>query len=371
MPAYVIRAAAGAAILFPESQLFDFQDDSSLDGRMREADLFLAGDIGGTKTTLAVISTTRGVREPLVTETFASNDYPDLESVAAPFLARVGLPVGHACFGVAGPVLGERAEATNLGWRIDADRLAAALQIPRVRLLNDLVATAHAIPRLVPSDLLPLSRGQGEPRGAMAVIAPGTGLGEAFLTPTPAGWQVHPSEGGHADFSPTSVVEVELLRYLQARFEHVSFEHLCSGRGLANIYGFFKASGLYPEPDWLAAEIEAAADPAMVIVAQALDQGKECLICFATLELFTTILAAEAGNLCLKVLATGGVFLAGGILPRILPLLQTARFLETFRSKGRMTTLLNRVPLRVITNPRAALLGAACYGMDAERAGAE
>ena len=338
---------------------------------MREADLFLAGDIGGTKTTLAVVSATRGPREPVVTETFVSAEYPDLESVAAPFLARVGLSVGSACFGVAGPVVGERADATNLPWRIDAYQLSAALQIPKIRLINDLVATAHAIPYLVPSDLLPLSRGQGDPQGAMAVIAPGTGLGEAFLTRTHAGWQVHGSEGGHADFSPTSVVEVELLRYLQTRFEHVSFEHLCSGRGLPNIYGFFKASGVYPEPDWLAAELGAAVDSTPVIVNSALDPEKECPICIATLELFATILAAEAGNLCLKVLATGGVFLAGGIPPRILPLLQRDRFLETFRSKGKMTTLLNRVPLQVITNPQAALLGAAYYGMDAERADAE
>ncbi|MCF6291116.1 MAG: glucokinase [Desulfobacterales bacterium] len=338
---------------------------------MREADLFLTGDIGGTKTALAVVSTTIGPREPVVTETFVSTEYPDLESVAAPFLAQVGLSVGHACFGVAGPVAGERADITNLPWRIDARRLAATLRIPRVRLINDLAATAQAIPFLVPSDLMPLSRGQGDPRGAMAVIAPGTGLGEAFLTRTHAGWQVHGSEGGHADFSPISVVEVELLRHLQTRFEHVSFEHLCSGRGLANIYGFFKTSGIYPEPDWLTAALEAAADPAPVIVASALDLEKECPICTATLELFATILAAEAGNLCLKVLATGGVFLAGGILPRILPLLQTPRFLETFRSKGKMTALLGRVPLQIITNPRAALLGAAYYGMDAERAGAE
>jgi glucokinase len=228
---------------------------------------------------------------------------------------------------VAGPVVAGRATITNLPWVVDEEQLQAALNLSFVHLLNDLEAIAHAVPFLEPADLHTLNEGQPAPGGTIAVIAPGTGLGEAFLTWDGSRYCPHASEGGHTDFGPVNPLEVELLRYLQDRFEHVSYERICSGLGLPNIYAFLKDSGYADEPAWLAEELTAADDPTPVIVNAALhpayggDEREGSELCVATLNTFVSILGAEAGNLALKVLASGGVYLGGGIPRRILPAL--------------------------------------------------
>jgi glucokinase len=326
--------------------------------------MLLAGDIGGTKTNLAVFSPEDGPRAPLAEATFPSARYPSLEALVREFLSQVDLKVEWASFGVAGPVAAGRATITNLPWVMEERQLQEALNLSSVRLLNDLAAIAHAVPFLEPADLHTLNVGQPAPGGAMAVIAPGTGLGEAFLTWDGSRYRPHASEGGHADFAPTNLSEVELLRYLQGRFEHVSYERVCSGRGLPNIYAYLKDSGYADEPDWLTEQLAVADDPTPVIVNAALDEERPCELCVATLNALVSILGAEAGNLALKVLASGGVYLGGGIPPRILPALQQEWFMEAFRRKGRMSDLLARVPVHVILNPKVALLGAACHGLE-------
>jgi glucokinase len=330
--------------------------------------MLLAGDIGGTKTSLAVFSRGAGLRNPLAEATFPSADYPSLEALVSEFLAQIDLKVERANFGVAGPVVTGRATVTNLPWVMDETQLEKALDIPSIRLLNDLDAIAHAIPRLEPSDLHTLHEGQPAFGGAIAVIAPGTGLGEAFLTWDGSRYRSHASEGGHTDFAPTNPLEVELLRYLLERFEHVSYERICSGMGLPNIYAYLKDSGLAEEPDWLAEQLAGASDPTPVIVRAALDNERTCELCTVTLNTFVSILGAEAGNLTLKILATGGVYLGGGIPPRILPILEQRLFLEAFRRKGRFSDLMAQIPIHVILNPKAALLGAASHGLEPPRA---
>jgi glucokinase len=325
--------------------------------------MLLAGDIGGTKTNLAIFSSEAGPRAPLVEATFPSADYASLEALVREFLSLVDLKVERASFGVAGPVVGGQATVTNLPWVIQETQLEEALNLSPVRLLNDLEAIANGVPALEPTDLHTLNEGQPAPGGAIAVIAPGTGLGEAFLTWDRSRYRAHASEGGHASFAPMDSLEVELLCYLQRRFDHVSCERVCSGIGLPNIYAFLRDTGYAEEPDWLAEELAAADDLTPLIVKGALDDESPCELCIATLNTFVSTLGAEAGNLALKALATGGVYLGGGIPPRILPALERERFMEAFRRKGRMSDLLARMPVHVILNPKVALLGAACHGL--------
>ncbi len=324
--------------------------------------ILLAGDIGGTKTDLALFSPERGPRAPLAEATFPSAQYPSLEALVQQFLERARFPVSGACFGVAGPVMNGQSRITNLPWVIDEGRLGEALHLPSVRLLNDLDAIAHAIPTLQPADFEALHAGIPVSGGAIAVIAPGTGLGEAFLTWDGRHYRAHPSEGGHADFAPGNALELEMLRYLQRQFGHVSYERVCSGRGLPNIYAYLKATGYAEEPGWLANELAAAADPTPVIIKGALND-RPCGLCRSTLDTFASILAAEAGNLALKVLATGGVYLGGGLPRRILSVLKGEGFMQAFRRKGRLADVLDRVPVHVILNPKVGLLGAAVYGL--------
>jgi glucokinase len=328
--------------------------------------MLLAGDVGGTKTTLGVFARDRGPREPLAVATFPSRDYASLEALVRDFLTGLDLSVDHASFGVPGPVVGGRAAITNLPWELDEVSLRAALGLRRAVLVNDLEAIAHAVPIAGPEDLATLNEGLPEPTGAVAIVAPGTGLGEAFLTWDGLRLVPHPSEGGHADFAPGDLLQVELVRYLLPRYSHVSRERVCSGRGIPNLYAFLRDSGRYVEPDWLADRLADVDDPTPVIASAALDAQARCDICVATLDMFVSILGAEAGNLALSVLATRGVYLGGGIPRRILPALTGDSFLRAFRSKGRMSSLLARVPVHVITNPQIALIGAAFHGLGAD-----
>lgn len=325
--------------------------------------LRLAGDVGGTKTALALVSPSRGPHRPVATATFASRDYPGLEAIVRAFLsgperAAAGGRVERAVFGVPGPVVAGRAAVTNLPWVLEERRLARALRLRSVRLLNDLAAAAQAVPVLRRRDLRTLNRGVPQRGGTIGVIAPGTGLGEAFLVWDGAGYRACPSEGGHADFAPRTPLERDLLAFVGRDTGHVSFERVCSGIGIPNLYAFLRARGRHREPAWLGRAIDGAEDPAREIVAAATTHAPRAAIAAATLRLFVSILGAEAGNLALKVLATGGVYVGGGIPPRILPYLGGGAFMAAFARKGRLSDLLRRVPVHVIVHPGTALLGA-------------
>ena len=327
--------------------------------------MLLAGDIGGTKTVLALFSP-EDHRTPLAESTYPSASYAGLEDIANDFLGKCGREVTRAVFGVAGPVVDGKSTITNLPWSLDESRIRARLGLASVALINDLVATASAVPVLEHPDLYTINAGKPVEGGAIAVIAPGTGLGEAFLTRNGSRYRAHASEGGHTDFGPLNETEADLLSHLGKRFGHVSYELVCSGMGIPNIYDFFRESGRAHEPEWLSEQLAASVDPTPVIVQAALERGDACELCAATLDTFISILAAETGNLALKVLATGGVYIGGGIPPRILPAISPERFMQAFSSKGRLSGLMAGMPVHVITNPKTGLLGAAYYGMAAE-----
>jgi glucokinase len=325
--------------------------------------MLLAGDIGGTKTILGVYSSENGPRHPLVEHRYPSDEYPSLAKVVQDFMQRCDYAIDRACFGVAGPVVEGRAEITNLPWVINRHNLQDVLGVEDVVLMNDLQAIASAVPVLEPDDLFTLNAGKQVEGGTIAVVAPGTGLGEAYLTWDGGRYHAHASEGGHVDFAPRNAMEMEMLRFLLRRMDHVSYERVCSGKGIPNIYAYLKDSGYAEEPPWLAQRLVASDDPTPVIVSAALDDDAPCELCTETLEIFVSILGAEAGNMALKVLSTGGVYIAGGIPPRILPALQHQHFMQSFLRKGRFTDLLVRMPVHVITNAKAALIGAANYGL--------
>ena len=329
----------------------------------QNTDLLLAGDIGGTKTNLAVFSPEAGLRAPLVEATFPSGNYPSLEAIVDEFLAQTGATVNRASFGVAGPVVEGQATITNLPWVMNETQLAEAFNLTSVRLMNDLEAIANAVPSLGPADLHTLNEGEPVHGGAIAVIAPGTGLGEAYLTWNGTRYHAHASEGGHTDFAPITPLEIDMLPYLQKHIGHVSYERVCSGKGLPNIYAYLKDSGYAKEPAWLTEQLAAAKDYTPVITQAALDKDRPCELCIATLNTFVSILGAKAGNLALTILASGGVYLGGGIPPRIISALEEESFLRAFRRKGRFSDLLSSIPIYVILNPKVALLGAASFGL--------
>jgi glucokinase len=327
--------------------------------------MLLAGDIGGTKTNLAVYQSRDQLHEPLTVAKYPSAAYPSLEALVQEFLAAHDLPaIDRASFGVAGPVVDGQAEITNLPWKIEVRNLRSALGIPVVKLLNDLAAIATAIPLLEAQDRHVLNAGRAVPGGSLAVIAPGTGLGEAFLSWNGSRYVPHSSEGGHGDFGPSTREQIDLLYYLQERYGHVSWERVCSGIGIPNIYQFLKHSKYAPEPVWLAEKLaDASVDPTPLIATAALRAQTGDELCVKTLSMFVSILGAEAGNLALTVVATGGVYIAGGIPPRVIPALQDPSFMHAFRKKGRLSDVLANIPVYVVTNRTVALLGAAAYGL--------
>jgi glucokinase len=333
--------------------------------RQNNTAMILAGDIGGTKTILALVSPEQGPTAPVIEKTYSSARYDSLEAIVAEFLGDVAAPVSAACFGVAGPVVQGRARTTNLPWTIDAEQLRTTLHLDAVHLLNDLQAVAHGVLVLEPSDLHTLNEGQVMHGGTVAVIAPGTGLGEAYMTWNGSTYNVHASEGGHSSFAPTNELELGLLRYLQNKFDHVSYERVCSGIGLPNIYAYLSDSK-YAEPSpHVIEQLSDATDSVPVIVNAALENEIPCQLCRSTLECFVSIMGAEAGNLALKTLATGGVYVGGGIPPRILGALEEDnRFMQSFCNKGRFANMLSQVPVHVVLNAKTALLGAGNYGLN-------
>ena len=324
--------------------------------------MILAADIGGTKTVLGIYSHEEGPHTPLAEARFPSQGYASLENIVTEFLTGKDFCLTRASIGVAGPVVGGCAQVTNLSWFVDATSLSQVLNGAPVYLLNDLSAVAHAIPFLQADDLETINPGEAVPGGAKAVIAPGTGLGEGFLVWDGTRYQAAPSEGGHADFAHNTPLQDELLRYLRQRYGHVSCERVCSGMGLPDLNAFFKDSGRLSEPEWLQKQLSEVQDQTPVIARSAVEEGVE--ISKATMDLFVAILGSEAGNMALKVLATGGVYLAGGIPPRILPQLKTGIFMTAFTHKGRFTEFLVNIPVYVILNPKVGLMGAACHGLE-------
>lgn len=353
--------------------------------------MILAGDIGGTKTTLALYDWTEGRVEPIRRDTFYSADYKSLEEVIEEFLdapppstdtdqehddlETPESPEGTdtsaddapapkkerptleaACFGVAGPVIDNRCQTTNLPWVISGDELAARFSIPRVLLLNDLEATAHGLLLLRTDEIVVLNAGKPpHAKRGLALIAAGTGLGEALLVWTGTSYRPLASEGGHCDFAPNSDLEIDLLRYLRGQFMHVSYERVVSGPGLHTIYEFLRDTKKN-EPTWLAEKITAG-DPAAVIAEAGLAGHAE--IAKQALDLFASIYGAEAGNLALKTMALDGIYIGGGIAPKLLTKLQDGTFMRAFTNKGRYKRLLSNIPVRIIMNQGTALLGAA------------
>lgn len=322
--------------------------------------MILAGDIGGTKTNLALFDEGAGGRLSKKEErTFQSNDHAGLEAVIVEFLNGRELPIEAATFGVAGPVVDGLCRTTQLPWIISRTSLQDVLRVDDVWVINDLEATAYGVPLLLEEQLVTINPGQRAKGGNIAVIAAGTGLGEAALIWEGARYHAMASEGGHVDFAPRNELEIELLRYMLTLKHRISYERILSGQGIVNIYNFFKSKGLAEEPDWLRKEIKASDDAARTISQSALAGSAE--ICVKTLELFVSIYGAQAGNLALTVKATGGVFVGGGIAPKIIEKLTDGTFLEAYRDKGRLSPLVEAAPVAVIMEPKTALLGAGSY----------
>lgn len=315
----------------------------------------LAGDIGGTKTALSLFEATTPL--PCAVSQYASADFGSLEAVIERFLAESSMgptDIAAACFGIAGPVVAQTSRTTNLPWRICAASLSKHLSCP-VRLINDFEAVAFGVPCLTSSQVHPLTDGIPDVMGPMAIIGAGTGLGQAVVVPTPAGPKVLDSEGGHADFAARTVEEFALLEYLQQRHGRVSVERAVSGPGLAAIYDFLVDSQPRPSSD-AAREIGGSSDRSAAIGRLGLTHKDAT--CRQALTLFVSLYGAEAGNLALKVLPTGGLYIAGGIAPKILPALTDGTFLKALTDKGRMAPLLHALPIRVVLEPKVGLLGA-------------
>jgi len=313
--------------------------------------MLLAGDVGGTKTLLGLFKAI-GSRPPQVAaREYSTLGFPSLAAMIEDFIKAVGSSsrIEAACFGVAGPVIGNAGRLTNVPLLVDVDEIAGTFGISHVSLLNDLVAMAHAVPVLDPSELHTLQRGVPGRDGNIAVIAAGTGLGEALLHSVNGRYVPSPGEGGHADFAPRSEREIALLRELTARFGRASVEHVLSGPGLQNIYRM-------THRDACAGGLDDAPSPAAISAAA---QEKRCPACAEALEMFVEAYGAEAGNHALRSLATGGVFIGGGIAPRILPALADGRFINAFVSKAPHVQLLTAMPVHVIVNAEAGLVGAA------------
>jgi glucokinase len=320
----------------------------------------LAGDIGGTNTRLALFEVKRLHLHRIVERTFQSRDYKGLEAVLRDF-SKEKIEIKAACFGVAGPVIDGQATATNLPWHLDCRFLQKELSLDKVALINDLVANAYGIAVLKKSDLAVLNPGTVK-EGNAVLISAGTGLGQAVLFWNGRKHVPSASEGGHVEFGPRNELEIKLFQYLFNRFGHVSYERVLSGAGLRSIYEFLKDSGKFGrEPKWLYEEMRQE-DPAAVISKTA--ESRKNRGCEKAMDMFASIYGAAAGNLALQVMAIGGVYIGGGIAPKIIWKLKEGTFMKAFSDKGRLSEVISQIPVKVVMNDRAALLGAAYRAME-------
>jgi glucokinase len=324
---------------------------------MEEDHMILAGDIGATHSRIAAFDAD-GNKLPLVVEKiYDSQEHGGLTEIISEFVRTEGIPVHSACFGVAGPVRNGKSKISNLPWTIDSRELATQLKLRSVDLLNDLEAYAYGMDALESKDFVTLSEGSEDSEGNTAVISAGTGLGEAGLVWD--GFRHHPfaCEGGHADFAPKSQLEIELLQYLLKKHGHVSYERILSGPGIRNVYEFLRDTHKQEEPEWLRDQIRAAADvPALI---SQLAAQKKAAICEETMKIFVTVYGSETGNCALKFMSTGGIFIGGSIAAKIVPMMKSDVFMQSFLDKGRMSSLLKDMPVKIVLNDDAGLLGAA------------
>lgn len=340
------------------------KDDPAVD----QSSLLLAGDIGGTKTILRLVEVFDHTNFRTIYQAkYPSGSYPDLVPIVKQFLATIpGYVPEVACFAIAGAVVNNTSQLTNLNWSLDGQRLELDLGLKQVRLINDFAANCYGVLGLKPNELYTLQEGEPSQTAPMAVIGAGTGLGAGFLVPQGDEYQIFASEGGHADFSPRSTLELELLAYYHNKYQtdHVSAERLVSGRGIVDIYHFLRQQKMYPESSQIAEALERTEDPRVdsaAIISQAA-LSKRDRLCEKTMEIFVEMYGIQAGNLALTLLPFGGLYITGGIATKVLPLLQDKRFIDAFKSKGRMSPLLQQVPVHVILNPQVGLLGSIMYG---------
>ncbi len=315
----------------------------------------LAGDIGGTKTTLALYGQTG---EVLLEATFRNNRFDSLQAVISSFLTGLDHPPARACFGIAGPVKDNRVRMTNLEWTIDGIELADHFSFEHLLLVNDLVATTAGAVLLPADSLVTINNGRPDPKGAIGVLAPGTGLGQSFAVKVNNRLQPFPSEGGHCSFAPRNQEQIQLLEFMLEKRPHVSVEQVCSGMVIPDLYAFIRKES--PEPEWLARHRKESEDQTPIIVQaanEALAGGPACEPAIRTVQLFVDILAAEAANLALKVLATGGIYLGGGMPPRVLSFFDQERFMRIF-CRGVYREMLADIPVHIIRDPKTALIGA-------------
>ena len=327
--------------------------------------LLLAGDIGGTKTILQAVEAIDGELKPLFEAKYPSQNFPDLVPIAREFLLTAAKEVGRelqpekACFAIAGPVENDKCTLTNLSWVLDGRRLEKELNIFKVSLINDFAAIGYGVLGLKPEDIHSLQDVPAERTAPIAIIGAGTGLGEGFVIPQGKGYRVFASEGGHADFAPRNEREFKLLQYFHnvRKLQRVSVERVVSGMGITAIYEFLKSLGEIPEAPEIGAEIAKENADIGAIVSRGATEKSDRL-CKETLDLFVEAYGAEAGNLALKLLPYGGLYIAGGIAAKILPVLEEGKFMKAFKTKGRVSPVLDSVPIRVILNPQVGLLGA-------------
>ena len=353
--------------------------------------LVVAGDIGGTKTILRLVQLAEGTVETLHQATYSSQQFPDLVPMMQQFIATSGRETPQqGCFAIAGPVLNNTSQLTNLNWSLSSDlgvghfsapparsvttdRLAQELKMTRVSLINDFAAASYGILGLADSDLQTLQSGERDKNAPLGVIGAGTGLGQAFLVPVDSEYHVFATEGGHSDFAPQVLLEFELLVYLQEKYatDHISVERVVSGQGIVAIYQFLRDSQFLPESPTIADAIRTwegqekdekdRIDPAAIIASSAL--AKEDPLCVKVMEMFVTAYGREAGNLALKLLPYGGLYIGGGIAAKILPLMTDGSFLRAFQQKEQLSYLLERIPVHVILNPEVGLVGSVLYAL--------
>lgn len=323
--------------------------------------MILTGDLGGTKTNLAIFADEKELNSPVAEQSFESKTYNQLEDIIKEFLSTHPSKISKACFGVAGPVINGTSKISNLIWTVSEERIRESLGIGQVKLLNDLESMAYGTMLLRDDDVVVLNPGNPEKMGNIAIIAAGTGLGEAYLVQNEHCVHVIPSEGGHADLAPRNEIEIEFLKFMLKEFEHVSYERALSGMGITNIYCFLRSYRGFREPEWLVQRFEREDRNAVI---SELAQKGNVPICEEAMRLFVGLYGAEAGNWALKTMSTGGVFIGGGIAPKILPLLRDGHFMETFLAKGRLSRVVAQFPVKVILNQKTPILGALFYAQN-------